>query len=76
MIAAGFGKKKKRSAKTDDDITNILSRTVIDDQIDVLGVRLFLRSFSHLYTSLKDYNYYRKLKKLWTKVALLEGNVS
>ena len=37
VIAAGFG-KKKRSISTPDDISNVLSRTIEDDQVDVLSV--------------------------------------
>merc|ERR1739846_207828 len=33
IISAGFG----RSFSTEDDISNILKRTIVDDQIDVLG---------------------------------------
>ena len=39
VIAAGFG-KKKRSISTPDDIGNILKRTIEDDQIDVLKVKI------------------------------------
>ena len=35
-IVAALG----RSFSTDDDIGNLLTRTIIDDQIDVLGVRI------------------------------------
>jgi len=34
VVAAGFG---GRSFSTEDDVSNILKRTIVDDQIDVLG---------------------------------------
>ena len=33
-LAGGFG----RSFKTNDDIGNLLRRTIVDDQVDILGV--------------------------------------
>lgn len=35
-FAAGLG----RSISTDDDISNLLKRTIVDDQVDILGVVL------------------------------------
>ena len=37
VIAAGFG--GGRSFSTSDDISNLLKRTIVDDQIDVLQVK-------------------------------------
>ena len=39
VVASGFG--SGRSFSTEDDISNILKRTIVDDQIDVLGVSNF-----------------------------------
>ena len=60
-IVAALG----RSFSTDDDIGNLLTRTIIDDQIDVLGVRILYNI--HFYVKLKTLLFLKKIEAAMEK---------